>query len=197
MAKDNSSVAWDCQLNAIHRGNSLIYSLAFPSSWWGTNKLYSLPLLCSFSHLEAVLACPEVTLWQLFLSQQVRHCRAVSVPSARSQDRSVPPGPGRWEKCCVPGTSMNCHLEPASQHPVPTFRLRCKALGLAVQIQEVCATCGSEAVFDPFIMEPKALNQISQSLFPTKPGKTGEDFGGGKGGGILCTSSDWNQWKLF
>lgn len=190
MAKDNSSVAWDCQLNAIHRGNSLIYSLAFLSSRWAFAMFFLTSGGCT--------SCPEVTLWQLFLSQQVRHCRAVIVPSARSQDSgSVPPGPGRWEKCCVPRTSMNCHLEPASQHPVPTFPLSCKAVGPAVQIQEVCATCGSDVCC--LILSwrsPKPWTKFLNHYFPSNLVKQVRILVGEKVG-VLCALAVTETSKSF
>lgn len=85
---------------------------------------------------------------------------------------------------------MNCHLEPASQDPIPTFPPSCKTLGPAVQIQEVSAACGLDTcclILSSGGPKPrtKFLNQ-----FPTKPGKTGEDLDGGKGGDIVCASSD-------
>lgn len=49
---------------------------------------------------------------------------------------------------------------------------------------------------DPFIRKPKALNQVSQSLFPINPGKTSEDFIGGKGG-ILYIPAVTENLKLL
>lgn len=74
---------------------------------------------------------------------QSYQCSSCPLPDPRVVGLSFP-GPGEWEKCCVARTGMNCHLEPTSQDPVPTFPLSCKTLGPAVQIQEVCPTNGSD-----------------------------------------------------
>lgn len=95
-----------------------------------------------------------------------------------------PPGPGRWENC--PRTGMNCHLEPASQDPVPTFPLSCKALGHAVQIQEVCATCGSDTcclILSP--RSPKPWTEFLNHCFPPNLVKQVRILVGEKVG-VLC-----------
>jgi len=85
---------------------------------------------------------------------------------------------------------VSCCPEPASWGPILAIPLSCKAPGPSAQVPELSAACGSAPDVRSPSTEPRALSQIPQSLSPTQPGRTSEDFGGGIGRGVVCTSSD-------
>lgn len=125
-----------------------------------------------------------------FPGRSVRHCRAISVHPALYQI------PGWWvfpSLACVGGRNAVSHELP----PVACFSG--SRPDLSSQLQDPGPSCADprglssqwlrHMLFGPFIREPKALKQVSQSLFPTKPGKTSGDFARGKSRDIACRRS--------